>query len=454
MMFEKTWDEDYGNGLVYADELSNGDFFLVGWRILTRIGNTPDAPQEYACRMTANGTILWEKDWGNPGEPEGVSKVIKCHDGTYMLAGTGLSGAGGGIDDITACNITADGTILFYHFYNFGYSDGSSDIIETVDSCFIICGTASTSPSQGTTALLKIDRYGNEIWRHWQTTLGGVPGHIQQTPDNGFIIAGANASHNNSYYAKYKPDGTMDWVKYPFGLSDTIPNVSLGLRAFKNGDFDIYYYTSYQLSDGSTANALLKQYDSSGNNVSTKIYTYPLGKMYLNSTDSTFWAIDLLSTVILRSDDNNEFSKVVELNAEDAQTKSIYNCITTSDGGYLGVGCYYTDALFTQFYITKFGQDGRYAADQFSESVNAYPNPSTDGNVTLTFDMTKDDNVQVDIYTTDGKLIYSNSIFCPANSHTELPLQLDAISTNGGMYILQARTADAVIRKKLVVMRR
>ena len=65
--------------------------------------------------------------------------------------------------------------------------------------------------------------------------------------------------------------------------------------------------------------------------------------------------------------------------------------------------------------------------------------------------MTADNDVQVDIFSTDGKLIYSSSIFCPANSHTELPVRLDLLSATGGMYILQARTSDAVIRKKLVV---
>jgi hypothetical protein len=96
---------------------------------------------------------------------------------------------------------------------------------------------------------------------------------------------------------------------------------------------------------------------------------------------------------------------------------------------------------FTQFYIAKFSPDGRYQADEFSESVNGYPNPSTDGNVTLTFDMKTDNNVHVRILTIEGKLIYSTDIFCPANSHTELPVRLDENSTNAGMYLLEASTS-------------
>ncbi|CAN5619718.1 hypothetical protein BH11BAC2_BH11BAC2_15880 [soil metagenome] len=68
--------------------------------------------------------------------------------------------------------------------------------------------------------------------------------------------------------------------------------------------------------------------------------------------------------------------------------------------------------------------------------------------------MLADENVQVRILSSDGKLVYTNELFCPANSHTELSIHLFEKSVNAGMYIIEARTAGAIIRKKLIVTRR
>jgi hypothetical protein len=406
-------------------------------------GSTPDPFQEYACRMDASGNILWEKDWGNIYETDQVSKTIKCRNGTYMISGTGLSGNGGGIGDITLCNIDAEGNILFYRYYNFLYNDRGGDIFETSDSCFVISGIAGNTPNNWSPAYLKVDQNGDEIWRRANPTLIDYsPFFTVESPDKGFISLGQTGGYHNSYYAKYDSLGIMVWIKYPFGLGDTIANRPLVVRANNTGTFDIYYGTHYPVapSPAPQISRLFKHYDFSGNCLFTKEYAQPSLSLFNNQSDSSFWGVaNNNGLCILKGD--TLFQRVTTLNGSDTLTKWLYHYIQTADGGYVGVGAYSpTQDLRTQFYIVKFGPDGRYQPDEFSESVNAYPNPSTDGNITLTFDVLNDDDVRVDIFTTDGKLVYSDLIFCPANSHTEK-----------SMYILQARTSDSVIRKKLIV---
>ncbi|MEO5642897.1 MAG: T9SS type A sorting domain-containing protein [Bacteroidia bacterium] len=70
--------------------------------------------------------------------------------------------------------------------------------------------------------------------------------------------------------------------------------------------------------------------------------------------------------------------------------------------------------------------------------------------ITLAFD-THEDNVEVSVFSTEGKLIYSNSIFCSASSNIQLAIRLDELSVASGIYILQAKTSDSVIRKKIIV---
>ncbi|OGU82175.1 MAG: hypothetical protein A2W11_07410, partial [Ignavibacteria bacterium RBG_16_35_7] len=416
--------------------------------------------ENYVCRMDFRGNILWEKEVGFPNAQDYGGGVVRTSWNTYLLVGTTMGDTLPGYRNVAVRHIDADGNILFERYFTSGIWNEGGSVIETNDSCFVmLCYLGIPSTFNQAPGMIKIDRYGNEIWRHRQDSLDGYPLYIRQLPDSSFILLGAGAGVNNQgdgscYYAKYKSDGTMDWIKYPFGLTDTIPNYPSALRGNEDGTFDIYYGTNYSITWGDpTVYGLYNHYDSVGTCLTTKKLYQPLGNVFINTPDSNLWAISTNYSLYILGDDS-VFGKKVGFEGSDTTYKWVHNYIQTSDGGYLGIGAYSINQdLNTLFYIIKFSSDARYQPDQFSESVNAYPNPSTDGNVTLTFDMLKDDNVQVDIYTSEGKLIYTNSIFCPANSHTELPVRLYEISTNGGMYILQARTSDAVIRKRLVVMR-
>ena len=454
MLFEKVWGTNDECGLYYADELPNGDYILVGGQKSTLYPPGVGLYENYICRVNFRGNIIWEKQIGDPYAMDNAGGITKTSWGSYLLIGTTWGGTLTGYEDVSAWNIDADGNVLFEKYFTSGIYNNGGDVTETPDSCFVfLCRLGIPFSSSQVPGMIKIDRYGNEIWRHRQDTLGGAPYLIQQTIDSGFIVVGGGAAANNSYYAKYKPDGNMDWIKYPFGLlPDTIPNSPTVLRSNADGTFDIYYAT-YPVTWDSNVYGLFKHYDPQGNCLSTKKYFDPFLNFFsCDNSDSAIWAISVNGTLNILNEDTL-FDKILKLNGVDTLNRGIYEYIKTSDGGYLGVGQYNPDPQngYATFYIAKFGADGRYQPDEFSESVNAYPNPSTDGNITLTFDMTTDDNVQVDIYTAEGKLVYSSSVFCPANSHTEKPIRLDELSVTGGMYILQARTADAVIRKKLIV---
>ncbi|OGU82176.1 MAG: hypothetical protein A2W11_07415 [Ignavibacteria bacterium RBG_16_35_7] len=450
MLFEKWWGNNDGSLLYYANELPNGDFILVGGRKSTLYPPGQGAWENYVCRIDFSGNIIWEKEVGFPNAQDYGGGVVRTSWNTYLLVGTTMGDTLPGYRNVAVRHIDADGNILFERYFTSGIWNEGGSVIETNDSCFVmLCYLGIPSTFNQAPGMIKIDRYGNEIWRHRQDSLEGAPYFIKQTSDSGFIVVGGQTTYNNSYYAKYKSDGNMDWIKYPFGLVDTIPNNPSVLRVNQDGTFDIYYGTY------PTIYGLFKHYDSQGNCLTTQEYYDPFLTFFsCNNSDSAIWSIST-NTALNILEDDNVFRKKIGLEGWDTLNKGIFSYIKTSDGGYLGVGQYIYDPqnVESQLYFVKFSSDARYQPDQFSESVNAYPNPATDGNITLTFDMKKDDDVKVDVFSADGKLIYSNSIFCPANSHTELSVRLYEISANGGMYILQAKTSDAVIRKKLVVMR-
>lgn len=453
MLFEKWWGTYDDCILYYADELPNGDFILVGGQKSTLLPPGVGPWQNYMCRMDFKGNILWEKNIGDPYANNYAGGVTKTSHNSYVLIGTTYGGPLSGYTDISAWNIDVDGNVLFEKYFTSAMYNSGGSVIETSDSCFVfVCKLGIPTTSSQVPSMIKIDRNGNEIWRHRQDTLEGHPVYIRQTSDSGFIVLGAGVGVGNCYYAKYKPDGEMDWIKYPFGLADTISNYPSTLRANQDGTFDIFYGTNFTIGSDPPIYGLLKHYDHQGNCSSVRQYFNPYGGISLNLSDSTLWSVPGGNYSLYIMDSDNNFNQVTQFNVVQGIDKWIHNYTETKDGGFLGVGQYREDQNgYPTFYIAKFGSDGRYQPDEFSESVSTYPNPSTDGNITLTFDMLKDDDVQVDIYTSDGKLVYTTSIFCPANSHTEKPIRLDLLSASGGMYILQARTSDAVIRKKLIV---
>jgi hypothetical protein len=457
MLFEKSWGTNDGCILYYADELPNGDYILFGGRKSTIDPPGIGAWQHYVCRMDFRGNILWEKEIGNPYAQDYSGGITKTSWNTYLIVGTTEQGDTlGGFKDIEVFNIDVDGNVLFEKYFTSGIWNDGGSVIETRDSCFVfVCRLGIPSSFNQVPGLIKIDRNGNEIWRNRQDTLGGWPYLIRQTADGGFIVAGGAAGGNNSFYMKYRPDGNMAWVKFPYGLTqqDTLNSIN-AIRANKDSTFDICWSISYTIV--STGNhvyeQLFKHYDSAGNCLSIIANFQPIGVYSIDVDSNTVWAQSANNLYIMGSD--SIFRREVGVEGTDSLYRVIFKYIKTTDGGYLGVGQFIPDFNTDwQFYVVKFG-DARYKADEFAESVNAYPNPSLDGNVTLTFDMKTDNNVHVRILTIEGKLVYSTDLFCPANSHTELPLKLDENLTNAGMYLLEASTSETVIRKKLIVLRK
>lgn len=451
LLFEKWWGVNDGCQIDYADELPNGDYILIGGRKSTLFPPGQGYFAQYVCRTDKKGNILWEKEIGFPYAHDYGGSIVKTSWGTYMLVGSTEGDSLPGYRNISVRNIDADGNVIFERYFTSGFFNDGGNVIETSDSCFVfLCKLGIPSTFNQATGMIKIDRYGNEVWRHRRDTLQGFFYQIQQTTDNGYIALGSGAAFGNCFYAKFNPLGVMQWIVYPFGLTDTIPNYPNAIRANADSSFDICYGTNYVITGNTTAWLLFKHYNQNGNCLSTSINTQGIAAFFVMSNNN-IWGKGFSDLYIMG--DDSIFNKIVGLeNDWDSLHKGFFNFIKTADGGYLGVGGYTYDNVnvLSQFYIAKFG-DGRYTPQEFSESINAYPNPSSDGNITLTFDILTDENVDVKIYTSEGRLIYSSSIYCPANTHTEKPINLNDLSTAGGMYILEAQTSKDVIRKKLIV---
>lgn len=448
LMFEKTWGLDspmFTNFITYVDQQSNGDYFMIG----TKSTDFWSTYQHYACRTDSTGSILWEEAWGIPDSRCQFSMAIKLEDETYMAVGRGVSGMGGGISNMTATRIDANGTILFTKYYDFAYEDFGYSIIPTFDDHFIFSGAAGNGSGTAQPAFIKIDENGNEIWRRTQSSLVDYrPFHLSQAADSGFVVLGQTESYNNCFYAKYDSLGMMEWIRYPFGLGDTIGNNPGAIQGNADGTFDAVYRLDW-FSIGEPT-SLLVHYDDQGNTLWNKSYFDPIGSFFVRAADSTFCCMLGAGQAFCEMNSDYEF---------EAKTSGIssgpylYRFFPTNDGGYIGCGRVSNPNPSNQFYVVKFSPDGRYQADPFLSLITISPNPSSDGNITVSFDVQTDENVHVRVIAMDGRLVYYDEIYCPAGSHTELPIRLDDASANAGMYIIEVKTDGEYRRERILVTR-
>lgn len=448
MLFDKVWGEPSG-GLCYTDQLPNGDFIMFGG-FRTQL----TANQNYMCRTDSTGVILWEKDFGFQFDHDHIHRVIKTSWDTYLLIGNSEGDTLPGFREYAVWNIDADGNVIFERYFSSGYENFPSDVVETSDSCFTIAGVMD-SPSVWNWALsiLKIDRFGNEIWRNRIDSCSNyVPSSIAQLTDGSYIVVGWTYVSHIPFMAKYYPNGQLNWMKYPYG--NAVPNSLVypnKVFAVHDTMFSVFFGVNYTDSNNNQIWTARKDFSSDGLCISTHDYSVRIIDFLNDAQGSIVLGTSNYNTIFVMNADSS-FTQVARLSEADSLAcKSILCASPTMDGGYLGVGT--ADCgIYTRYYLVKFGPDGRYEAEDFGSSVATYPNPSFGGTVTLSFDMTTDQEVNVNIFSLDGKVVYSSAIQVPANTHTELPIDLAAESITSGTYVVEARTADTVYRNKMVVL--
>lgn len=445
MLFTKVWGpsaSDHYSSISFADQLSNGDYILIGMTTVNQSGQF----WYYASRIDSTGSILWEQLWSGPGDKIRVNSVIKSYDGSYIVVGS--SGSVGGI--LTVSNLDQDGNVNYCRNYLFGFDDSGFGITTTSDSCYVISGVRNMGASSQCPVLLKIDPQGNEIWRRVQSSLvDHLAYRVRATADSGFIVAGWAGNYSNCFYEKLDVNGNFQWINYPFGLGDTIYNSIGDLRVNENGTFDIFYKVDFfEVNPGIPHKGLLRQYTAMGDTIWTKYYSEEVESIFLNHNDSLFYGVSSQMS-LLKMEFDYEFSTLVTNGV-----RYLYGFISTQDSGYLGFGMQENwSILNTRFEIMKFAPDGRSEPLSFLGNIDLYPNPCLEVNPVVSFDVQTDENVQVTVVSMDGRLMYFDEIFCPAQSHTELPIYFSGGTTTAGVYIVEIRTSREYRREMLIIGR-
>jgi hypothetical protein len=230
----------------------------------------------WVVKLGAAGTIAWQKSLGGAQDDFGIA-IQQTTDGGFVAAGYSKSTDGdvtghhGGTvsADYWIVKLSSAGDTLWEKSLGGVSNDYANSIYQTSDGGFIVAGSTASndgdvSGNHGSSDfwIVKLDSTGSIDWKK---CLGGssddVASSVQQTPDDGYIVAGytksndldVSGNHGLDDYWVVKLDavGDIDWQRamggsqYDDGYSidQTMDNrfVVAGYSSSVNGDVSGYH---------------------------------------------------------------------------------------------------------------------------------------------------------------------------------------------------------------------
>ena len=265
------WQKTYGgtssDSAWDIQQASDGSYIVVGQT--NSFGTGGDA---WILKLNSDGSIVWQKTYGGSGA-EGAKSVQITSDGGYIVAGQ-TSSFSSGFSDTWVLKLNSDGSIAWQKSYGYGGSFEFFDSIkQTSDGGYIAVGHTSAGSGGIQALVIKLTDDGSVVWQKMYT---GAPAYqynlpyaVQQTSDDGYIIAGkttAFGTGGDAWILKLNSDGSIAWQKTYGGDSyDTAQDIRL------TGDGGYVVAGSYHFP-GVTAGGWIFKLDSAGNILWQKAY--------------------------------------------------------------------------------------------------------------------------------------------------------------------------------------
>lgn len=201
-----------------VQQTSDGGFIVTG-RTYAEI---------FLLKTASDGSLQWAKTFGGSYSQEGKC-VRQTSDGGFII--TGFTNFGAGDYDVYLIKTDLNGTLQWTKTYGGTNSDLGNAVQQTSDEGYIIAGTTS-SYGAGLEDVYLI-KTASDGTLQWTKTFGGnlreEGNSVQQTKDGGFIVNGSTNSYgmgsDDVYLVKTDSNGTLQWSKtyggtgYEFGYS-------------------------------------------------------------------------------------------------------------------------------------------------------------------------------------------------------------------------------------------
>ena len=162
---------------------------LDGGYVVTGLTNSHGAGSYdvYLIKTNGNGDTLWTRTYGGPSDDEG-SSVQQTADSGYIITG--------GTGDVYLIKTDAQGDTLWTRTFGGGSDDYGECVRQTTDGGYVIAGfTRSFGAGMIDVYLIRTDAHGDTLWtRAYGGTDEDLASSVQQTTDGGYIVAGRTSS--------------------------------------------------------------------------------------------------------------------------------------------------------------------------------------------------------------------------------------------------------------------
>jgi hypothetical protein len=223
---DTVWTKTYGGtniDIVYGiTQTTDGGYAMTGY---TRSFGAQAGHNIWLFKTDANGNLLWNVGFGGSGDDEAYS-IQQTTDGGYIVTGfTKSFGAGG--NDLIVVKFDSAGTEEWLKTWGGTSDEEGYWILQTPDHGYIVAGATSSFGNLGSRDawVIKMDSVGTEQWKKVYGGYGSDGARsIQPTSDGGYIISGWTFSNGASsvgscWLLKITSDGTEQWDHF-FGGSD------------------------------------------------------------------------------------------------------------------------------------------------------------------------------------------------------------------------------------------
>lgn len=316
---ELVWEQVYGGSLseeaINALQTEDGGFLLSGntYSSDADVSENHGGSDFWLVKTDAEGNLEWEKSFGGSGD-EHNGRIVEVPGNGYLLTGStnsndGDVGGNMGSSDYWVVKITTEGEIEWEN--NFGGSGFEVPVsaIPTADEGFIVAGYTESTDGQINNPhgdfdywVIKIDQSGN---LNWEKSLGGSyvdkPMGIMKDHEDGYLVFGnSNSSNgdisfplgaNDGWVIKLDEDGNIIWDK-SFGGEGTD-----GIIDFKLSPNGGYIYSGVYQPENSVARCIIEETDADGNEIWEKLFGM-VG----------WWGIDYYQNEIKYDEDGNLLS--------------------------------------------------------------------------------------------------------------------------------------------------
>jgi hypothetical protein len=228
------WEKAYGGpdeDISWSVQQTSDNGYIMGGYTDHASGNS----SAYLVKTDSFGDTIWTKKYGGPNGDQGYASSITNDNGFIIVGETSSFGPPGQNVYIVKCNEYGD-TVWTRAYggeeWDFGFS-----VQETSDNGFVVAGeTVSYGSGNGDFYVLKVDE-GDTLWtktyggNQWEYALS-----IQNASDGGYIIAGYTESYGqgngDAYIVKTEPDPTNINEKHDRIPASTMPKFAVSPNPF------------------------------------------------------------------------------------------------------------------------------------------------------------------------------------------------------------------------------